>query len=237
VTLTARTSIPGCAFGFPGRADHKPDKPGRVLPPRGACWSTHHDNHPARISLPEKAAGIVRVSAPIAHRITSHQRDPEVRPSGFPPAPGFSFSLPRCFERRKARVGTAQTREDGGPGVSSGRNGVQSDEHGAQTVWSDPVRSWSEERACSIWPNHNRLSVGRRPTRRRVWGSGLRIEDLTRFARNPGALNSSPAAGVFAGLDVHRAAGRRAGRSPRRETMKRLPLIVENLVTNTFPWR
>jgi len=47
--------------------------------------------------------------------------------------------------------------------------------------------------------------------------------------------DSSAVAGVFAGLDVHRAAGRRAGQARAAKRSNGLPLIVEKLVANTFP--
>jgi len=56
-------------------------------------------------------------------------------------------------------------------------------------------------------------------------------------SREIGARDSSVADGVFAGFDADRAARGSRGSSPRRETMKRLRLIVENLVTNTLPLR
>jgi len=60
-----------------------------------------------------------------------------------------------------------------------------------------------------------------------------------RGSRGFGARESSAAVGVFAGLDVHRAAGGRAGqaRAAKRNRSSGLPFIVENLATNTIPLR
>jgi len=54
-----------------------------------------------------------------------------------------------------------------------------------------------------------------------------------------GARDSAIVGGAFAGFDVHRAAERRAGqaRAAKRIRSNSPPLIVENLVTNTFPSR
>jgi len=56
-----------------------------------------------------------------------------------------------------------------------------------------------------------------------------------RGLREISARESSAAAGVFATFGVHRAAGRRAGQARAAERSNGRPLIVENLVTTTFP--
>jgi len=57
-----------------------------------------------------------------------------------------------------------------------------------------------------------------------------------RGSRKIGARDSSLAAGVFGGLDVHRAAGGAGQARTAKRSNGRLG-IVENMITNAFPLR